>query len=72
MGRTSLRSAINAACRECLFDPKEEGGWREQIEACTSFRCPLYPVRPIPRRRGSQATVTVASDTPQEPVSDCR
>lgn len=44
----SLRKAINAKCKECIHDPKGGGGtWRQQVEACTDKRCPLYPVRPL-------------------------
>ena len=45
---TSLRGAINAVCRACIHDPGNGGGtWREQVTACTSRPCPLYPVRPL-------------------------
>ncbi len=47
----TLREAINAKCRECVHDPYAPGGWREQVEACGCPNCPLYPVRPHPRRR---------------------
>ncbi len=47
----TLRAAINAKCRECVYDPYQPGGWREQVEACGCSNCPLYPVRPRPRRR---------------------
>ena len=46
--KLSLRAAINHKCRECIHDPV--GGfdnWREQVTACTSRACPLYPVRPL-------------------------
>lgn len=44
----SLRACINLKCRECIYDPRGGGGtWRQQVEACTSFKCPLYPVRPV-------------------------
>lgn len=43
----SLRGAINAYCKWCIFDPKSGGGtWRQQVSACTSRDCPLWPVRP--------------------------
>ncbi len=44
----SLRSAVNRKCKECLYDSGERGGWRQQIEACTSSSCPLFNVRPKP------------------------
>jgi hypothetical protein len=45
--KPSMRRAINAKCRECIYDPVGgTGTWRAQVEACTSYSCPLYPLRP--------------------------
>jgi len=45
--KPSLRSAINAKCRECIYCPLTgTGSWRLQVESCTSISCPLYGVRP--------------------------
>lgn len=53
MSRPSLRAAINAMCRSCLYDPGNgNGGWREQVEGCSSSNCPLHSVRPSPVRAG--------------------
>jgi hypothetical protein len=41
-----LRGRIDAKCCECIYDPIGDGTWRFQVEICTSFMCPLYPVRP--------------------------
>jgi len=50
--KLSLRGAINAACKECIYDDKGgAGSWRQQVEACTVFKCALYPVRPISKPR---------------------
>jgi len=38
---------INENCRFCIYDKHAEGTWREQIEACTSTDCALYPIRPV-------------------------
>ena len=44
---TSLRNAINAKCRSCIYDPESGcGTWREQVTKCASANCPLHPVRP--------------------------
>ena len=44
----SLRRCINEKCKECIFDPHgETGTWRQQVTLCTSWNCPLYPVRPL-------------------------
>lgn len=45
--RPSMRQAINAKCKECIYDPLAGlGSWRQQVEGCCSVNCPLYPVRP--------------------------
>ena len=46
--KRSLRAAINHKCKECIYDAIGGAGtWREQVTACTSKACPLYPVRPL-------------------------
>jgi len=50
--RPSLRGAIDAMCRSCIYDPHQSGTWRAQVEACTARTCPLYAVRP--RATGQQ------------------
>ena len=48
--KAELRRAIADMCRECIYDPVGGfGTWREQVHACTSKTCPLYPYRPVPR-----------------------
>jgi hypothetical protein len=47
-GRPSLRTAIDAKCKSCIYDPLSGmGNWRQQVAACTVTRCPLYAVRPV-------------------------
>lgn len=41
----SLRCAINAKCFECV-GMDGDVNFRDTIRTCTSFNCPLYPVRP--------------------------
>ena len=48
----SLRQAIDDKCRECIVNPLSGmGNWRQQVTACTSRTCPLYPVRPLSESR---------------------
>lgn len=47
--RPSLRSAVDAKCKDCVYDSAEPGGWRQQVAACACEVCPLYAVRPQPR-----------------------
>ena len=43
-----FRDAINAQCRDCIYDEKAgNGSWRNQIELCSCTDCPLYAVRPL-------------------------
>lgn len=62
----SLRKAIDAQCRSCIYDPNERGSALAQVRACTSFACPLYPVRPgaakAPRSAAQVAAGRAAAD----------
>ncbi len=47
----SMRKAINAKCKDCIYDPKSGlGTWRQQVEGCTSTNCALYPLRPVSKK----------------------
>lgn len=43
---TSLRQAINAKCKDCIYDNLAAGAWRQQVTLCAVDLCPLYEVRP--------------------------
>jgi len=43
----SRKKAIDNFCKECIYDKKQEGTWRGQVENCTATNCPLYNYRPI-------------------------
>jgi len=46
--KPGLRGKINANCAYCIYDPfGSKGTWRQQVEECTSYDCPLYEVRPV-------------------------
>jgi len=51
MPKASLRYACDQMCFLCIFDPKDKGSWRYQVECCTMPECSLYDVRPLPGRR---------------------
>ena len=43
----SLRGAIDAHCKDCIYDPLSGlGAWREQVQSCEMTKCSLWPVRP--------------------------
>jgi hypothetical protein len=52
----SLRQAINQQCKSCVYDPGAGGTWREQVDGCQGYSCPLYTVRPRPTTRGRETT----------------
>ena len=43
----SLRAAVNAMCRSCVYDPLDYGTCAQQIACCTNRTCELYSKRPI-------------------------
>ncbi len=45
--KPGLRSKIDAYCMWCSYDPLNVGSWRQQVENCNIFTCPLHTVRPI-------------------------
>lgn len=70
MTRPSLRAAIDAMCKGCIYDPISPGTWREQVEGCSSSNCPLHPVRPVSvaatKERAAERTETEPDpETPQ-------
>lgn len=77
---TSLRKLINAKCKECIYDPCAQGSWRQQVKECTSYDCPLYPVRPLPiakkssdlRPKPDQLTTTEPTPVPRVQQNDKR
>lgn len=50
--RASLRGAINANCKDCIYDTASDGSWRKQVENCTVMACSLYLVRPTSIKGG--------------------
>ena len=47
--------AIAAKCKECIYDPEEDGTWRRQVKACAIESCALHQYRPMPYKVRSQA-----------------
>ena len=50
----SLRRAINAKCRDCIYDDAAPASVAVQVEICTSFACPLWDVRPTRTRKAAE------------------
>jgi len=43
----SLREAIDAKCKDCIYDEQTRLNWKKQVTLCTCTDCPLYEHRPI-------------------------
>jgi hypothetical protein len=61
----SRTAAINAKCKDCIYDKCAPGTWRQQVEACAARSCPLWDFRPKPISAGkiakSQTEITGAA-----------
>ena len=65
----SLRKAIDAKCRDCTYDPLAGlGTWRQQVDACPSNDCSLWPVRP--RAYAPLAAGRIRAKRPDSSVQD--
>lgn len=64
----SLRKAIDARCKQCIYDPYDNGTWRMQVERCTSPSCALFEVRPLPiaLKKVKKESISVSESTPCE------
>jgi hypothetical protein len=64
--RPSMRAAINAMCKRCVYDPLAGGSCLQQIIDCSIPSCPLYPVRRQRKKRHSEPSS--AEGMPTYPV----
>jgi len=40
------QQAIEAKCKDCIYDPEVDGTWRQQAERCELVECSLWMFRP--------------------------
>ena len=45
------QQAIEAKCKDCIYDPLDYGTWRQQVERCELTNCSLWPYRPKSRSK---------------------
>ena len=60
--RLTRQQAINAKCKDCVYDKLDDGNWRQQVTRCNGTDCALYPHRPVsrPETRAARNTPTLA------------
>ena len=51
------QQAINEHCKGCIHDPYSAGNWRQQVTACTSTTCNLYPYRPVSKPKKPKVAI---------------
>ncbi len=44
--RVGPKRAIADKCRSCIHDPAAPGTWRQQVQLCSCYACPLWEHRP--------------------------
>ena len=49
--RRSRQQAIEAKCKDCIYDPLDDGTWRQQVERCEITDCALWNYRPKSRSK---------------------
>ena len=45
------QKAIEAKCKDCSYDPLDDGTWRQQVERCELTDCALWNYRPKSRSK---------------------
>ena len=62
------QQAIAAKCKECTYDPLDDGTWRQQVEQCELTACALYPYRPKRRSNVPSKAVSAAVQPHYGPI----
>jgi hypothetical protein len=57
------QQAIDAKCKDCIWDDLADGTWRMQVEQCELTDCALHPYRPKSRSN----VPSMADSAPVEP-----
>lgn len=62
------QQAINAKCRDCIYDAGAPGNWRQQVTACTILTCSLWEYRPKSKPKVKRDAVLPLLSTVPEKV----
>ena len=54
------QKAIEAKCKDCTYDPLDDGTWRQQVERCDITDCALWNYRPKSRSKLPNITDSVS------------
>ena len=69
------QKAIEAKCKDCSYDPLDDGTWRQQVERCEITDCALWNYRPksrskIPNIANSVPVQTHYQTNPQQVMEE--
>ena len=64
------QQAIAAKCKECTYDPLDDGTWRQQVQRCEMTDCALYSYRPKSRSKAPSVPDSAAVQQLYGPISD--
>ena len=63
--KLTRQQAIEAKCKDCIYDPLDDGTWRQQVGRCEITDCALwvYRPRPYPKRSADFHAVQPENET---------
>ena len=63
--KLTRQQAIEAKCKDCIYDPLDDGTWRQQVGRCEITDCALwvYRPRPYPKRSADFQVVQPENET---------
>ena len=62
------QQAIAAKCKECTYDPLDDGTWRQQVQRCEITDCALWKYRPKSRSKVSSEADSAAIQPHYGPI----
>jgi len=62
------QQAIEAKCKDCIYDELDDGTWRQQVERCELVECSLWEYRPQSRSKKPDMARSAAVQAHYEPI----
>ena len=62
------QQAIEAKCKDCIYDELDHGTWRQQVERWELIECSLWEYRPKSRSKMPDMARSAAVQAHYEPI----
>ncbi len=62
------QQAIEAKCKDCIYDELDHGTWRQQVERCELMECSLWEYRPKSRSKMPNMATSTSVQPHYEPI----